>query len=109
MKKIRQKLHIKKGDNIKIISGAHKGKIGTITKVIYKKQQVIIKNINMQTKHMQAKQKGDTGQIVQFEAPIHSSNVMLYSAKHKIASRYKHSKTINNLKTRILIKTNEII
>lgn len=109
MKQIHQKLHIKKGDNVKIISGAHKGKIGTILKVIYKKQQIIIKNINIQTKHVQAKQGGDTGKIVQFEAPIHSSNVMLYSMKNKIASRYKHSKNVNNIKTRILIKTNEII
>nr|QVY58010.1 50S ribosomal protein L24 [Betaphycus gelatinus] len=108
MKRIHQKLHIKKGDNVKIISGANKGKIGIISKVIYKKQQVIIKNINMQTKHIQAKKEGDTGRIIQFEAPIHSSNVMLYSTNNKIASRYK-CKTLNNIKTRILIKTGEII
>nr|QVY58416.1 50S ribosomal protein L24 [Kappaphycus striatus] len=109
MKKKHQKLHIKKGDNVKIISGAYKGKVGIISKIIYKKQQVIIKNINMQTKHMQPKKEEDTGQIIQFEAPIHSSNVMLYSTKNQIASRYKYNKNINNIKNRILIKTGEVI
>nr|QCI07451.1 ribosomal protein L24 [Leiomenia cribrosa] len=79
-----KKIHIKKGDIVKVIAGNEKGKIGTIIKVIKKKQQVTIKNINLKTKHLRPQQEKETGKIIQIEAPIHSSNVMLYSTNNKV-------------------------
>ena len=105
----KHKIHIKNGDTVKIISGDHKGKIGEVTKVIYQNKNVIIKNINLKTKHIRPKQENDAGQIIQIECPIHSSNVMLYSMTHKIPSRYSKIKDINKKKQRILKKTGEII
>nr|YP_010903919.1 ribosomal protein L24 [Hypnea musciformis]WCH56970.1 ribosomal protein L24 [Hypnea musciformis] len=109
MKGKKNKIHVKQGDYVQIISGTHKGKTGKITKIIYKKQQVIVENINLKTKHIQPKQEQDSGKIIQIEAPIHSSNVMLYSVNEKTASRFRYIKNNKNKKQRILIKNSEII
>nr|YP_010902725.1 ribosomal protein L24 [Hypnea nidulans]WCH54580.1 ribosomal protein L24 [Hypnea nidulans] len=109
MKRKKNKIHVKQGDYVQIISGTDKGKTGKITKIIYKKQQVIVENINLKTKHIQPKQEKDTGRITQIEGSIHCSNVMLYSTNEKIASRFRYKRNNNNKKQRILIKNNEII
>lgn len=108
MTKTKSKIHVKQGDTVKIIAGNHKGKIGEIIQTISKKGQVIVKNINIKTKHVRPKQEGETGEIIQTEAPIHSSNVMLYSTKYKIASRCNYIIDDKNVKQRILKKTGEI-
>lgn len=105
----KNKIHVKNGDTVKIISGKYKGQIGEITKILRKKNQVIIKNINLKTKHIRPNQKEESGQIVNIEAPIHSSNVMLYSTEKKICSRYNNIYDENLRKYRQLKKTQEII
>ena len=80
-------IHIKKGDTIKVISGKDKGKIGEVTQILRNSHQVIIKDINIKKKHIKPKKEGEVGRISQFEAPIDSSNVMLYNVEKKIASR----------------------
>lgn len=107
MKK-KNKIHIKKGDTVQIISGSHKGKIGIINKVLIKTNQVIIQNLNLKIKHIKPNQQEESGKIINFEAPIHSSNVMLYSTQNNIRSRYK-TLFNNNDKTRVLNKTGETI
>ena len=102
-------IHVKNGDTVKIISGKYKGEIGTITKVLHKTNQVIIKNLNIKTKHVRPNQKEESGKIIYFEAPIHSSNVMLYSTTHKLCSRYHIIYNANSQKCRQLNKTHEII
>nr|YP_009313349.1 Ribosomal protein L24 [Dichotomaria marginata]SCW21603.1 Ribosomal protein L24 [Dichotomaria marginata] len=98
------KIHVKNGDTVKIITGEYKGKIGTIIKTIRKKNQVIVKDINMKVKHIRPRQEGETGKIIRQERPIHSSNVMLYDINEKIASRYKKNKDEFGKLNRILIK-----
>ena len=105
----KNKIHVKNGDTVKIISGKYKGQIGEITKILRKKNQIIIKNINLKTKHIRPNQKEESGQIVNIEAPIHSSNVMLYSTESKICSRYNNIYDENLKKYRQLKKTQEII
>lgn len=105
----KNKIHVKNGDTVKIISGKYKGQIGEITKILRKKNQVIMKNINLKTKHIRPNQKEESGQIVNIEAPIHSSNVMLYSTEKKICSRYNNIYDENLKKYRQLKKTQEII
>nr|WCH56371.1 ribosomal protein L24 [Hypnea sp.] len=109
MKRKKSKIHVKQGDYVKIIAGTYKGQTGKIIQTIRNKQQIIIENINLKTKHMQPKQEGDTGKIIQIEGPIHSSNVMLYSKKNQIASRFKYKIDENRKKYKILIKNDEII
>ncbi|XVE50502.1 hypothetical protein DITRI_Ditri01bG0167400 [Diplodiscus trichospermus] len=103
------KIHIKVGDTIKVISGRDKGKIGEITKIFKHNSTVIVKDINLKTKHMKSREEGQPGEIIKIEAPIHSSNVMLYSKENDVASRVGHKVLDDGKKVRYLIKTGEII
>jgi large subunit ribosomal protein L24 len=105
----RYKMHVKKGDTIQVISGRDKGKVAEIVQVIPKTSKVVVKGVNVKTKHVKPQQEGESGQIVTFEAPIHSSNVMLYSTKEKVASRVCYTFTEDGRKVRMLKKTGEII
>jgi large subunit ribosomal protein L24 len=105
----RYKMHVKKGDTVQVITGRDKGKVGEILRTLPKQSAVIVKGINIKTKHVKPQQEGETGQIVTFEAPIHSSNVMLYSTKQKVASRICYTVTDDGRKVRMLKKTGEII
>lgn len=110
IKKVNQtKMHVKTGDTIQIISGNYKGQIGQILKVFPKTSQVIVKNLNLKVKHSRPNTKEESGKIINFEAPIHSSNVMLYSIKNKIRSRFSIKYNTDNKKYRLLLKTREII
>uniref|UniRef100_UPI0036F2B987 50S ribosomal protein L24 n=1 Tax=Leptothermofonsia sichuanensis TaxID=2917832 RepID=UPI0036F2B987 len=102
-------MHVKKGDTVQVIAGRDKGKVGEILRAIPSESKVIVKGVNMRTKHVKPQQEGETGQIVTSEAPIHSSNVMLYSEKQKVASRVCYTFTEDGRKVRMLKKTGEII
>ncbi|XP_020587061.1 50S ribosomal protein L24, chloroplastic [Phalaenopsis equestris] len=103
------KMHVKVGDTVKIIAGDDKGKIGEITRIFRHNSKIVVKDINIQTKHMKSKEQGEPGSIVKIEAPIHSSNVMLYSKEEKVASRVGHKVLEDGSKVRYLIKTGEIV
>lgn len=78
MKKLvskKKSLHVKVGDQIKVIAGQDKGKLGLIKSLNKKTSMVVIAGINLKTKHMKASRAGESGQIQSFEFPIHSSNV----------------------------------
>jgi len=103
------KMHVKRGDTVQIISGSEKGKIGQIVKVLPKDSKVVVEGVNVKTKHVKPQQDGESGQITTFEAPIHSSNVMLYSSKEKVASRICYTYKEDGRKVRMLKKTGEIL
>lgn len=105
----RYKMHVKKGDTVQVITGSDKGKVGEILRVLPKVSKVVVKDVNVRTKHVKPRQEGESGQITTFEAPIHSSNVMLYSTKENVASRVCHTFTPDGRKVRMLKKTGEII
>lgn len=104
-----QKMHVKKGDTVQVITGRDKGKVGEVLQALPKESKVIIKGVNVRTKHIKPQQEGESGRIETFEAPIHSSNVMLYSTKEKVASRVGYTFTEAGRKVRQLKKTGEII
>lgn len=105
----RHKMHVKKGDTVQIIAGRDKGKVGEILRAIPSDSTVVVKGVNIRTKHVKPRQEGESGQIATFEAPIHSSNVMLYSQKEKVASRVCYTFTEDGRKVRMLKKTGEIL
>ena len=72
-----QKLHIKVGDNVTIISGFHKNETGEVLKINYKTGAIIVKGINFKFKHIKPNTENEIGEIKQIEAPIHHSNVKL--------------------------------
>lgn len=106
---VRYKMHVKKGDTVQVIAGKDKGKVGEILQTLPRESKVVVKGVNVRTKHVKPQQEGESGRIVNFEAPIHSSNVMLYSNKQKVASRVCYTFTEEGRKVRMLKKTGEII
>lgn len=105
----RYKLHVKTGDTVQVISGKDKGKVGEIVRAFPQKSQVIVKGVNIKTKHVKPQQEGESGRIVNMEFPIHSSNVMHYSSKQNVASRICYTFDEQGRKVRMLKKTGEII
>ncbi|KKB27056.1 LSU ribosomal protein L24p (L26e) [Mycoplasmopsis meleagridis] len=73
-------MKFKKNDEVVIIAGSHKNKVGKIEKIDNKRNLVWIKDINKVTKHIKP-QQGQDGQIKQIEAPIHASNISILVKK----------------------------
>lgn len=76
MKK-KTKVPVKIGDIVRIISGVHKNETGEIIQINKQTGKLIIKGINYKFKHIKPKNDNEIGEIKQFEAPIHHSNVIL--------------------------------
>ena len=72
-----QKINIKIGDDVKIISGFNKNETGKVIKINKKTGKVLIKGVNFKFKHLKPSRKNEIGEIKQVEAPIHHSNVKL--------------------------------
>jgi large subunit ribosomal protein L24 len=72
-----KKIHVKVGDIVIIISGFHKNETGEIIRINKKTGKVLVKGINFKFKHVKPNTKNEIGEIKQFEAPIHHSNVRL--------------------------------
>ena len=64
-------MKIKKGDTVKVLSGNDKGKTGEVLEVMPKTQKVVVKGINMKTKHVKPRRQGEEGGIITREFPIH--------------------------------------
>ena len=73
----KRKLHVKIGDTVRIISGFNKNETGEIVQINKKTGKLIIQGINYKLKHIKPKNENEIGEIKQFEAPIHHSNVRL--------------------------------
>lgn len=69
------KLHVKIGDIVTVISGFHKNETGEVIKINRKTGKIVVKGINFKFKHVKPKTENEIGEIKQFEAPIHHSNV----------------------------------
>tara|TARA_B100000767_G_scaffold270395_1_gene293980 strand:+ start:1525 stop:1770 length:246 start_codon:yes stop_codon:yes gene_type:complete len=72
-----QKIHVKIGDNVKIISGFDKNKTGDVVKIYRNSGKILVKGINFKFKHIKPNTDNEIGEIKQIEAPIHHSNVKL--------------------------------
>jgi large subunit ribosomal protein L24 len=71
----KQKLHVKVGDQVTIISGFYKNETGEVSQVNRKTGKIIVQGINWKIKHVKPTTENELGEIKQFEAPIHHSNV----------------------------------
>lgn len=69
--------NIKRGEEIVVISGANKGQRGRILQVLTKKDSVVVEGINFRKKHQKARSADEEGGIIEREAPLHVSNVMI--------------------------------
>ncbi len=98
---------LKTGDKVVVIAGSNKGKEGKITKLL--DDRVIVEGVNIVKKHLKPKNNNGNGEIIETEAPIHASNVMLLDPKTKKPTKVKMEKDNKGKKIRISKKSNEKI
>lgn len=75
-KNTQKKLHVKKGDTVRVIAGNHKGSEGRILRAFPAKERVIIEGVNIRVRHTRPNQTHPQGGRIEREMPIHASNVM---------------------------------
>ena len=102
------KLHLKKGDNVVVISGTQKGKKGTVLSVDVEKQRAIVEGVNLVSKHARPSTENPKGGIVKKEAGVHISNLMVCDKAGK-PSRIGRKKDDNGKSIRYSKKTGEEI
>ena len=103
------KCRLKKDDKVKVIAGKDKGKIGKVLKVIRKKNRVLVENVNMVKRHAKPSTQNRQGGIIEGEAPIHWSNLMLMCSKCMAPTRIKIQLLDDGKKVRACSKCDEII
>jgi large subunit ribosomal protein L24 len=67
---------IKKGDKVKVITGADKGKTANVLAVFPKENKILIEGVNLKSKNIKARREGEKGQTVKKAHPVHISNVV---------------------------------
>ncbi|MFJ7729927.1 50S ribosomal protein L24 [Neobacillus sp. NPDC097160] len=100
-------MHVKKGDQVRVISGKDKGKTGVILASYPKDSRVLVEGINIVKKHSKPSQVNPQGGIISFEAPIHVSNVMPIDPKSGNPTRVGY-KTVDGKKVRVA-KSGEVL
>jgi large subunit ribosomal protein L24 len=83
------RFHVKKGDEVQVISGNHRGARGKILQVLPKKQQVLIEGVRLIKKSVRKSQDNPNGAIVTREGPVHISNVKIVETKPKRTKKEK--------------------
>ena len=105
---MRNKLHVKKGDTVAVITGKDKGTRGEITAVNREKQRVFVKGVNLRTLHKK-QSPGSEGGIVKEERSIHVSNVMHIDPKSDAPTRVKKQIQKDGKKVRVAVKSGEVL
>src|SRR5881394_4036858 len=85
----RVKVHVTKGDTVRVMRGDDKGKTGEVMRVYTKRGRVTVKGINLVKRHRKARRAEEQSEIIEFEAPIHASNVMLIDPKNDVPTRIR--------------------
>ncbi|MBR3614223.1 MAG: 50S ribosomal protein L24 [Clostridia bacterium] len=75
------KLRIRKGDTVKVLSGNDKGKTGEVLEIIPKTNKLVVKGVNVRKKHVKARKQGDESGIISVECAIHSAKVNVVCPK----------------------------
>lgn len=83
----KQKLHVKKGDTVMVIAGKSAGRTGKVILALPKENRVVVEKVNMIKRHTKPSKALPQGGIIEKEAPLHASNVMLYCTECKSVTR----------------------
>ncbi|EFM11479.1 ribosomal protein L24 [Paenibacillus curdlanolyticus YK9] len=103
------KLHVKKDDNVIVISGKDKGKKGRVIAAYPRENRVLVEGVNIVKKHARPSQANPQGGIIEQEAAIHVSNVMHIDPKSGKVTRIGYKVLDNGKKVRIAKKSGEVI
>src|SRR3954464_13703130 len=104
----RVKLHVTKGDTVRVVRGDDKGKEGKIIRVHTKTGRLTVEGVNIVKRHRKARRAEEQSGIVDFPAPIHASNVMLVDAKGQ-ATRIRMRIDEDGTKERMSVKSGDAI
>ena len=105
----RHKLHIAKGDTVRVISGEHKGKEGKVLRVYPKEFRVEVEGVNIVKKHKRAASANEESGIVELTAPINASKVMLLDPKSGEPTRIRRRLEKDGTAERIAVKSGQPI
>jgi large subunit ribosomal protein L24 len=105
----RLRLHVSKGDTVRVMRGEDKGKEGKIIRVFQKTGRVVIEGVNLVKMHRKARTAEEQSGIREAPAPVHSSNVMLLDPKSGQPSRVKARIDEDGTKERVSVKNGEPI
>ena len=105
----RVRLHVTKGDTVKVLRGDDKGHVGKVVRVYRKTGRVVVEGANFVKRHRKARTADEQGGIVSFEAPIHASNVMLLDPKKDAPTRTRRRIDEDGTKERLAVKSGEAI
>ena len=94
------KHHVKKGDQVEVISGNFRGSTGKILQVLSRKERVLIEGVRMIKRHLRKSQDNPSGKIAEREGPIHISNVKVVERTEKAAKKKTKTKATKEKKTK---------
>jgi large subunit ribosomal protein L24 len=100
---------IKRGDRVVVIAGKDRGKRGTVRRVDPKHDRITVDGVNIVKKHQRARQQGQQSQIIEREAPLHVSNVMLIDPNDDQPTRVTFRKRDDGTVVRVGKRTGEDI
>ncbi len=103
------KLHVKKGDTVKVLAGNDKGSTGKVLVVYPKDNRAIVEGLNKIKKHTKPNPRNTQGGIIEREAPIHISNLMVVDSKGKATRIGRRLDEKTNKLVRYSKKTGEVI
>ena len=103
------KLHIKKGDTVRVIAGDDRGKEGRVLEVLRDKDRAIVEGVNIVTKATKPNAKHPQGGLIKIEAPVHVSNLALLDPKSGKPTRVGYKIDADGKKIRISKKSGEEI
>src|SRR5262245_56226881 len=105
----RQKVHVTKGDTVRVVRGDDKGKEGKVLRVFLKTGRVTVEGVNIVKRHRRARSAEEKSGIMEMPAPIHASNVMLLDPKSGDPTRTRRQIDEDGTKERIAVKSGESI
>lgn len=105
----RVRMHVTKGDTVRVMRGDEKGKEGKVLRVYTKTGRITIEGVNIVKRHRKARRAEEQSGIVDFPAPLHASNVMLLDPKSGKPTRVRMRIDDDGTKERISIKSGDAI
>jgi large subunit ribosomal protein L24 len=105
----RVKMHVTKGDLVRVVRGDDKGKEGRILRVFAKTGRITIDGVNIVKRHRRARRAEEQSGIIEMPAPVHASNVMLLDPKSSVPTRTRRRIDEDGTKERLSVKSGDAI
>ena len=106
---VHHKMHITRGDTVRVVSGDDKGKEGRVLQVDRKKYRITVEGVNIVKRHKRAQREGEESGIIEFPAMMDASNVMLLDPKSGEPTRIRRKRDKDGVLERISVKSGQAI